>query len=123
MSTPTTWPEGDVREQRRTRTADPGVPGSVPESNPLAIDIAANPYKQDFPLLAANPGLAFLDSAATAQRPAVALDAQRRFYEKMNANALRGLYRLSTRPAPTSRASSAPPMRARSCSAATPARP
>ena len=95
MSTPTTWPEGDVREQRRTRTADPGVPGSVPESNPLAIDIAANPYKQDFPLLAANPGLAFLDSAATAQRPAVALDAQRRFYEKMNANALRGLYRLS----------------------------
>ncbi|MFR8047633.1 MAG: aminotransferase class V-fold PLP-dependent enzyme, partial [Eggerthella lenta] len=95
MSTPTTWPEGDVREQRRTRTADPGVPGSVPESNPLAIDIAANPYKQDFPLLAANPGLAFLESAATAQRPAVALDAQRRFYEKMNANALRGLYRLS----------------------------
>ena len=95
MSTPTTWPEGDVREQRRTRTADPGVPGSVPESNPLAIDIAANPYKQDFPLLAANPGLAFLDSAATAQRPAVALDAQRDFYEKMNANALRGLYRLS----------------------------
>ena len=61
----------------------------------MSIDIAANPYKQDFPLLAANPGLAFLDSAATAQRPAVALDAQRRFYEKMNANALRGLYRLS----------------------------
>ena len=42
----------------------------------MSIDIAANPYKQDFPLLAANPGLAFLDSAATAQRPAVALDAQ-----------------------------------------------
>ena len=58
-------------------------------------DIAANPYKQDFPLLAANPDLAFLDSAATAQRPAVALDAQRDFYETMNANALRGLYRLS----------------------------
>ena len=58
-------------------------------------NIAANPYKQDFPLLAANPDLAFLDSAATAQRPAVALDAQRDFYETMNANALRGLYRLS----------------------------
>ena len=27
----------------------------------MSIDIAANPYKQDFPLLAANPGLAFLD--------------------------------------------------------------
>ena len=62
-------------------------------SNPA--DIAANPYKRDFPLLAANPDLAFLDSAATAQRPAVALDAQRDFYETMNANALRGLYRLS----------------------------
>lgn len=61
----------------------------------MGIDIVANPYKQDFPLLAANPGLAFLDSAATAQRPAVALDAQRAFYETTNANALRGLYRLS----------------------------
>lgn len=60
-----------------------------------SIDIAANPYKADFPLLAANPELAFLDSAATAQRPQVVLDAQRTFYETMNANALRGLYRLS----------------------------
>ena len=59
------------------------------------IDIAANPYRADFPLLAANPDLAFLDSAATAQRPAAALDAQHAFYENMNANALRGLYRLS----------------------------
>ena len=58
-------------------------------------DIAANPYKADFPLLAGRPDLAFLDSAATAQRPACALDAQRRFYETMNANPLRGLYELS----------------------------
>mgnify|MGYP001179116471 CR=1 FL=1 len=58
-------------------------------------EIQANPYKQDFPLLARNPHLAFLDSAATAQRPAVVLDAERRFYETMNANPLRGLYRLS----------------------------
>ena len=57
--------------------------------------LAANPYKPDFPLLAANPGLAFLDSAATAQRPACVLEAHRAFYETMNANALRGLYRLS----------------------------
>lgn len=60
-----------------------------------AADVHNNPYKQDFPLLAENPGLAFLDSAATAQRPARVLDAQRRFYETMNANPLRGLYRLS----------------------------
>ena len=57
--------------------------------------IEQNPYKADFPLLAGNPDLAFLDSAATAQRPAAVLDAQRRFYETMNANPLRGLYRLS----------------------------
>jgi cysteine desulfurase/selenocysteine lyase len=57
--------------------------------------IEESPYKADFPLLANNPELVFLDSAATAQRPAVVLDAQRRFYETMNANPLRGLYRLS----------------------------
>lgn len=59
------------------------------------IDLELNPYKGDFPLLASKPEIAFLDSAATAQRPACVLDAQRRFYETMNANPLRGLYSLS----------------------------
>ena len=59
------------------------------------IDIASNPYKAAFPLLAAKPEIAFLDSGATAQRPACVLDAQRTFYETMNANPLRGLYSLS----------------------------
>lgn len=63
--------------------------------NAQASALSASPYKRDFPLLATRPDLAFLDSAATAQRPAAVLDAQRRFYETMNANALRGLYRLS----------------------------
>ena len=58
-------------------------------------EIRENPYKADFPLLAANPELAFLDSAATAQRPREVLEAETRFYETMNANPLRGLYRLS----------------------------
>ncbi len=58
-------------------------------------DIQASPFKADFPLLANNPELAFLDSAATAQRPAAVLDAERSFYETMNANPLRGLYKLS----------------------------
>lgn len=58
-------------------------------------EIRVNPYKDDFPLLSRNADLAFLDSAATAQRPACVLEAQRSFYETMNANALRGLYRLS----------------------------
>ena len=63
--------------------------------NAQASALASSPYKADFPLLAVKPDLAFLDSAATAQRPRVVLDAQRRFYETMNANALRGLYELS----------------------------
>ena len=58
-------------------------------------DIQASPFKADFPLLANNPELVFLDSAATAQRPATVLDAERSFYETMNANPLRGLYKLS----------------------------
>ena len=63
--------------------------------NARASALASSPYKRDFPLLSHNADLAFLDSAATAQRPKVVLEAQKRFYEKMNANALRGLYRLS----------------------------
>ena len=59
------------------------------------MDIEKNPYRADFPLLAGHPDISFLDSAATAQRPAAVLDAQRRFYETMNANPLRGLYSLS----------------------------
>lgn len=60
-----------------------------------SIDIVANPYKKDFPLLTSMPDLAFLDSAATAQRPACVIEAQDRFYQTMNANPLRGLYELS----------------------------
>lgn len=61
------------------------------------INIAANPFKADFPLLAANESLAFLDSAATAQRPRVVIETQKQFYETMNANALRGVYELSVK--------------------------
>ena len=58
-------------------------------------DIEQNPCRDDFPLLAAHPEMVFLDSAATSQRPTSVLDAQRTFYETMNANPLRGLYHLS----------------------------
>ncbi|MGI6755870.1 MAG: aminotransferase class V-fold PLP-dependent enzyme [Atopobiaceae bacterium] len=58
-------------------------------------EIEKSPYKADFPLLDKHPDLVFLDSAATAQRPGVVLDAERTFYETMNANPLRGLYKLS----------------------------
>jgi cysteine desulfurase/selenocysteine lyase len=51
--------------------------------------------RADFPLLANNPGLHYLDSAATSQKPAVVLDALREFYETANANPHRGAYSLS----------------------------
>ena len=59
------------------------------------VDIETNPYKAQFPLFTQHPDIAFLDSAATAQRPSCVLDAERDFYERMNANPLRGLYSLS----------------------------
>ncbi len=53
--------------------------------------------RADFPLLAANPALHYLDSAATSQKPRVVLDALRDFYETANANPHRGAYALSAR--------------------------
>ena len=50
-------------------------------------------YKKDFPLLK-NSQVAYLDNAATAQRPQAVLEAEKSFYEKYNANPLRGLYEL-----------------------------
>jgi cysteine desulfurase/selenocysteine lyase len=53
--------------------------------------------RADFPLLVRQPGLHYLDSAATAQKPAVVLDAERQFYETSYANPHRGAYALSAR--------------------------
>lgn len=61
----------------------------------LASDVGALAPRADFPLLAANPTLHYLDSAATTQKPAMVLDAMRRYYETSNANPHRGAYKLS----------------------------
>ncbi len=53
--------------------------------------------RNDFPLLASQPELHYLDSAATSQKPKVVLDAIREFYETANANPHRGAYSLSVR--------------------------
>lgn len=53
-------------------------------------------YRRDFPLLDREPVI-YLDNAATAQRPYPVLEAEREFYEKYNANPLRGLYPLSVK--------------------------
>jgi cysteine desulfurase/selenocysteine lyase len=53
--------------------------------------------RSDFPLLASNPDLHYLDSAATSQKPRAVLDAMRDYYEHDNANPHRGAYALSGR--------------------------
>ena len=53
--------------------------------------------RSDFPLLVASPNLHYLDSAATAQKPRVVLDAIRDYYETSYANPHRGAYALSHR--------------------------
>ena len=53
--------------------------------------------RNDFPLLAGDPGLHYLDSAATSQKPRAVLDAMLEFYETSNANPHRGAYALSVR--------------------------
>jgi cysteine desulfurase/selenocysteine lyase len=63
--------------------------------DPAAEAAGALADRAEFPLLAADPALVYLDSAATAQKPRAVLDAMRDFYETSNANPHRGAYRLS----------------------------
>ncbi len=67
-----------------------------PERGPqwiMEVKADMNFRRDDFPLLADND-LVYLDNAATEQKPASVLDAEKSFYEKTNANPLRGLYKL-----------------------------
>jgi cysteine desulfurase / selenocysteine lyase len=59
------------------------------------VSPAKKSRRADFPLLAANPQLHYLDSAATSQKPRLVLDALLDFYETSNANPHRGAYSLS----------------------------
>lgn len=64
-----------------------------------------NKYRKDFPFFKAidehsseeNKDLIYFDTAATAQRPFLVLNAMTHFYATENANPLRGLYSLSER--------------------------
>ncbi|XZG68978.1 aminotransferase class V-fold PLP-dependent enzyme [Chitinibacteraceae bacterium HSL-7] len=52
--------------------------------------------RSQFPLLAQHPDLIYLDSAATTQKPACVLEAERAYYERHNANVHRSAYLLAT---------------------------
>jgi len=51
--------------------------------------------KKDFPIFKNNPGLVFLDSAASTQKPRVVIDKVKEVYEKYYANVHRGIYSIS----------------------------
>lgn len=55
------------------------------------------PCRLDFPLFQAHPDLAYLDNAATMQRPRQMIEAISTFYSEENANVHRGLYALSNK--------------------------
>jgi cysteine desulfurase/selenocysteine lyase len=61
----------------------------------LSLDPVA--LRTRFPLLANDPTLAYLDSAATTQKPDIVIDAEAEFYRRDNANVHRGLYDLARR--------------------------
>ena len=52
-------------------------------------------YRNDFPLLCSQD-IAYLDNAATEQRPLCVMEAEKEYYECYNANPLRGFYKLAT---------------------------
>lgn len=64
---------------------------------PVAMPLDPHRVKRDFPVFANNPGLVFLDSAASAQKPAVVIDGVADYYRRDYANVHRGVYRLSAR--------------------------
>jgi len=57
----------------------------------------AKTLKNDFPIFRHNLGLAYLDNAATSQKPKQVLQAIENFYERDNANVGRGVYSLAAR--------------------------
>jgi cysteine desulfurase/selenocysteine lyase len=57
----------------------------------------ARALRQEFPIFARNPGLVFLDTAASAQKPRTVIDGLAEYYRSDYANVHRGVYGLSAR--------------------------
>jgi cysteine desulfurase / selenocysteine lyase len=76
-------------------TASPGIRERERERLPGGFDPQA--LRREFPIYANNPGLVFLDSGASAQKPAGVIDRVAQYYRTDYANVHRGVYRLSAR--------------------------
>lgn len=65
--------------------------------SPSVFDPAS--VRADFPFFSSNEGrdVAYLDNAATAQRPMSVIEAENRFYREYNSNIHRAVYRISER--------------------------
>ncbi len=66
-------------------------PGKTPPLTSTACPV----NRADFPLLQRNPDLVYFDNAATTQKPACVLNAERSYYETANANVHRASHRLA----------------------------
>lgn len=73
-------------------TGRPLAPQPPPASSPPPL---TDSLRDSFPLLAANPDLAYLDNAATTQKPQEVIDAVDSYYRSINANVHRALYGLA----------------------------
>ncbi|HDP77480.1 MAG TPA: aminotransferase class V-fold PLP-dependent enzyme [Mesotoga infera] len=58
-------------------------------------DFSIKEVRKDFPVFRHHPSLAYLDNAATSQKPQSVIDAVNRFYERENANVHRAVYPLA----------------------------
>src|SRR5579864_2596527 len=68
---------------------------SLRRRDSVGIDVRA--LRREFPIYENNPGLVFLDSGASAQKPRQVIDGIAEFYRRDYANVHRGVYRLSAR--------------------------
>jgi cysteine desulfurase/selenocysteine lyase len=69
---------------------------SLMAAKPRAV-LDPQALRREFPIYLNNPGLVFLDSGASAQKPASVIDGVAEFYRRDYANVHRGVYQLSQR--------------------------
>jgi cysteine desulfurase/selenocysteine lyase len=75
---------------------EPGIRDQVP-ATVTELMRWQRALRAQFPIITAHPGLAYLDSAATAQKPQAVLDAVQTYLTTTNANAGRGTYTWANR--------------------------